>query len=313
MLKVTSSNSSTTTTNTAKRKRTGKYYAVRTGHNPGIYTSWRDCLDQVKGFKGAKFKSFVTEEEAAQFLAGSDPSLDPSSESYIPKFYGVRSGKVPGVYTSWAAAEAQVVGVLKPKVKCFLTHEEAEAFVTSASPPPSKKVKTSGSQSPVKKRTASSSVLKIYTDGSALGNGKSSALAGIGVWFGDKDPLNISEPLQGPRQTNQRAELTAILRAIGVAPLHRHVQIYTDSQYAINCVTVWHTNWIRNGWQTSMNKPVENQDLIEQILDKIRERQEYGSTTKFEWVKGHTGENDGNSKADELAVQGARMGLLMKT
>lgn len=39
-----------------KRKRTGemKYYAVRSGFNPGIYTSWKDCLGQITGFKGAK-------------------------------------------------------------------------------------------------------------------------------------------------------------------------------------------------------------------------------------------------------------------
>ncbi|PWW76737.1 ribonuclease H-like protein, partial [Tuber magnatum] len=88
-----------------------------------------------------------------------------------------------------------------------------------------------------------SSILRIYTDGSALHNGKPSAIAGVGVWFGDKDSRNISEPLPGPRQTNARAELTAILRAINVAPMHREVAIYTDSEYAINCVTVWHINW----------------------------------------------------------------------
>lgn len=39
-----------------KRKRTGemKYYAVRAGFNPGVYTSWADCMAQIKGFKGAK-------------------------------------------------------------------------------------------------------------------------------------------------------------------------------------------------------------------------------------------------------------------
>lgn len=50
-------------------------------------------------------------------MTGTDPSLDPTSSSYTAKFYGVRSGKVPGVYTDWASAEAQVKGVQKPKVK----------------------------------------------------------------------------------------------------------------------------------------------------------------------------------------------------
>lgn len=57
-----------------------------------------------------------------------------------------------------------------------------------------------------------------------------------------------------------------------------------------------------------MGRPVENRDLVEAILDKIREREtQHGSSTKFEWVKGHTGLNDGNSMADMLAVQGATM------
>lgn len=117
---------------------------------------------------------------------------------------------------------------------------------------------------------------------------------------------NVSEPLVGPRQTNQRAELTAILRAIEIAPKHREVLIHTDSQYAINCVTLWHHNWIRNNWLTTLGKKVENQDLIEEILDKIQEREEIGTKTGFEWVKGHTGVLDGNSQADKLAVEGAR-------
>lgn len=52
---------------------------------------------------------------------------------------------------------------------------------------------------------------------------------------------------------------------------------------------------------------MENQDLIEKILEKVKERVEYGSQTRFEWVQGHTGHNDGNSQADKLAVEGARM------
>lgn len=62
-------------------------------------------------------KSFSTLPDAQLFLAGKDPSLDPASSSYTAKFYGVRCGKVPGVYTDWASAELQVKGVQKPKVK----------------------------------------------------------------------------------------------------------------------------------------------------------------------------------------------------
>ena len=45
-----------------------KYYAVRVGHNPGIYVTWSDCEMQVKGFPGAQYKSFPTEVEAKAYM-----------------------------------------------------------------------------------------------------------------------------------------------------------------------------------------------------------------------------------------------------
>ncbi|KZF20742.1 ribonuclease H-like protein [Xylona heveae TC161] len=148
-------------------------------------------------------------------------------------------------------------------------------------------------------------MLRIYTDGSSLGNGINGALAGVGVYFGSGDSRNISEALVGPRQTNQRAELTAILRALEIAPKHRDVTIFTDSRYSIDCVTVWYINWRRNNWQTSQKKPVENRDLIEAILSNIEERNALKVQTLFHWLKGHA-DHEGNIEADKLAVNGAR-------
>jgi ribonuclease HI len=118
--------------------------------------------------------------------------------------------------------------------------------------------------------------------------------------------------LKSGRQTNQRAELTAILRAIDIAPRHRDVTIVTDSRYAIDCVTVWFINWRRNNWMTQDRKPVENRDLVESILVQIEERTELKVKTLFEWVKGHD-KDPGNEAADQLAVQGAQEGVLAKT
>lgn len=123
---------------------------------------------------------------------------------------------------------------------------------------------------------------------------------------------NVSEPLKGSRQTNQRAELTAILRALDIAPRHRDVTIFTDSQYAINCVTVWYVKWRRNNWMTAGNKLVENKDLVESILVKIEERNDLKVKTLFEWVKGHSSD-PGNEAADRLAVNGAHQGVSERT
>lgn len=120
---------------------------------------------------------------------------------------------------------------------------------------------------------------------------------------------NLSEPLSGTRQTNQRAELTAIQRALEIAPRNRSVTIYTDSNYSIKCVTEWFVKWKANGWLNAARKPVENKDLIEKILNLIEQRknmsQEISNKVEFVWVKGHA-TNEGNIAADELAVAGAR-------
>lgn len=115
---------------------------------------------------------------------------------------------------------------------------------------------------------------------------------------------NTGEPLKGSRQTNQRAELTALSRAIDLAPKDRHIEIRTDSKYSIDCVTNWFRNWRHNGWKTSAGKAVENKDLVELALEKIENRHRLGSRTEFTWVKGHANE-PGNVAADNLAVTAA--------
>lgn len=152
---------------------------------------------------------------------------------------------------------------------------------------------------------------------------------------------NVSESLTGARQTNQRAELTAILRALELSPRDRPITIYSDSSYAINCVTIWFQKWRTNGWVNASKKPVENKDLIEKVLNLLEERESMNrrnasdevskepdtagaggnensgnganetlkakerSRVHFVWVKGHK-DDTGNIAADRLAVDGAR-------
>lgn len=122
---------------------------------------------------------------------------------------------------------------------------------------------------------------------------------------------NLSEALTGPRQTNQRAELTAVLRALELGPDDRRIVIRTDSKYTISCVTEWFRRWEMNGWKNARGVDVENVDLIKLILAKIRGRSARKLKTDFEWVKGHS--NDaGNTAADKLAVQGPLLGNLSR-
>jgi ribonuclease HI len=136
--------------------------------------------------------------------------------------------------------------------------------------------------------------------GMILGESDASDLSWKALTF----PRNVSEALPGDRQTNQRAELMALKRALDICPLNRNTTIFSDSNYAIKCVTEWCKNWMKNGWLNSSRKPVENRDIIEDVIERIDERTAAKVLTKFSWLKGHA--NDpGNVAADELAVKGA--------
>lgn len=139
---------STTASNGTKRRRQSetKFYAVRAGHKPGVYYTWADCLEQVRGFKKAmcklyqpprsilktkridarSVKSFPSLTDAERFVAGEDPTggLSPAS-----KYYAVKSGRIPGIYTDWPAAQDQITGWQKPKHRCFPTRVEAQNFL----------------------------------------------------------------------------------------------------------------------------------------------------------------------------------------
>lgn len=159
-------------------------------------------------------------------------------------------------------------------------------------------------------------VINVYTDGACKGNQlKKGAIAGVGVWFGENDERNISEPLKGDLQTNNRAELTALIRAIEIyygdddnakretresSKKQKLTQLvlHTDSKYCKDGIESWIKNWKKNNWKTSSRKPVKNKDLWQRLDSLIDLR-----NVKFEWVKGHAGIK-GNDEADKLAVAG---------
>lgn len=49
-----------------------KFYAVKRGRKTGLYTVWAECAAQVKGFQGAVYKGFMTEDEARAWLGGAN-------------------------------------------------------------------------------------------------------------------------------------------------------------------------------------------------------------------------------------------------
>jgi ribonuclease HI len=138
----------------------------------------------------------------------------------------------------------------------------------------------------------------IYTDGCCINNGKKNARGGIGVYFGENDNRNLSEKLLGEKQTNNRAELTAVIRALEVTS-NSNMKIYTDSMYVQKGITNWIKNWEKNNWKTAKGTPVENKDLW-----KCLKELEKNKTVEYTYVKAHCG-IEGNEKEDELANNGA--------
>ena len=153
--------------------------------------------------------------------------------------------------------------------------------------------------------------LQVYTDGAVSRNGGKNPTGGVGVWFGPKHPLNVSERFLLEPVTNNRAEIFAIVCALGIIidqftrSTVSRITVYTDSIYAYNIATQWIAKWKANGWRTSSGKPVKNRDMIAVLEAQLLSvRQEWpGPALAFKHVYGHSG-NVGNEGADALACAG---------
>ena len=92
-----------------------------------------------------------------------------------------------------------------------------------------------------------------------------------------------------PSTTNNRMELTAVIRALGAIRSHdawrsRNVVLHTDSQYVQKGITEWLPNWVRRNWRTAAKKPVKNQDLWKPLAELA-----HSLTVEWRWVRGHVG------------------------
>ena len=65
--------------------------------------------------------------------------------------------------------------------------------------------------------------------------------------------------------------LLRFLQATAHRP-HDRVTIFLDSQYALQCTTVWCRGWARNGWKTKDRSDVKNVDLIKPVVELLRRR-----------------------------------------
>ena len=138
-------------------------------------------------------------------------------------------------------------------------------------------------------------MIKVYTDGSCLGN------PGTGGWafqvFNEGTIINhFGYQLD---TTNNQMELTAAIKALEFLQKESEIILFTDSTYVRNGITSWIVNWKKNNWKNSQRKDVKNKILWEK-LDVLNSRK----NITWKWVKAHD-INEHNNKVDLLAREAA--------
>jgi len=122
-------------------------------------------------------------------------------------------------------------------------------------------------------------MIKIYTDGSCIGNPGKGGWAAIILNGGKKTELKGSKK----DTTNNQMELLAPIKALKKIPKGSKVQIFTDSKYVKSGITEWIHSWKKNGWKTASKQKVKNKDLWVE-LDLLANEFDI----KWNWVKAHS-------------------------
>jgi ribonuclease HI len=214
------------------------------------------------------------------------------------KYYAIASGRKPGIYDNWPAAQAQVTGYQGARFKGFPTRGEAEAWLknpiyTRAA----KKVRHTAGPS-ITDTSPRTDEVTIYTDGGARYNPGPGGYGIVQIYNGERKELSGGYRLT----TNNRMELMGCIVALRELEYRdKPVTLYSDSSYVVNgIVKGWAKSWRKRGWIKSDKKPAVNPDLWAQLLDLVEDL-----NITFKWVKGHAG-HPMNESCDELSVACAR-------
>ena len=133
----------------------------------------------------------------------------------------------------------------------------------------------------------------IYTDGACSGNPGPGGWGAVLMYGQHRKEISGGDPAT----TNNRMELTAVIKGLQALKEPCIVELYSDSKYVIDALEKgWAVGWRKKGWIKSDKKPALNPDLWEILLDLVEKHDVH-----YHWVKGHAS-NPKNNRCDELAV-----------
>lgn len=137
--------------------------------------------------------------------------------------------------------------------------------------------------------------IEVFTDGACKGN------PGPGGWGALLRMGQHEKEMSGsdPDTTNNRMEMTAVIRALKALTEPCQVTLHTDSRYVIDGMTKWIEGWKKRGWKTADKKPVRNEELWHDLIEAALPHE-----ITWEWVKGHNGHPE-NERVDCLASDAA--------
>jgi len=233
-------------------------------------------------------------------------------------YYAVAVGRVPGIYATWDECKREVDGYKYAKYKKFETKMGADDFIAQHA---DSKTRNIPSKINVNNSNNNSNILSflgrhtsveiepnyyVYTDGACINNGRPGAKAGIGIFFGENDTRNVSQPLEG-KQTNNAAELSAIIKTYPIIEKDilsgKKIAIVTDSEYAIKCIKGYGEKCAQKGWVGD----IPNKELVKEVYTLYHNID--ANRFSIIYVKAHTQGTDvhsiGNRHADRLANEGA--------
>ena len=139
--------------------------------------------------------------------------------------------------------------------------------------------------------------IDLYTDGACSGNPGPGGWAAILRWRDKERVLAGGEKLT----TNNRMELTAVIRGLEALKEPCQVAVYSDSRYVVEAMEKgWARGWQAKGWKRRGSEEAKNPELWARLLELSDTHR-----IRWIWVKGHA-DNELNARCDALAVAESR-------